>query len=90
MVHRENKVQNMSESISLVNALGQYLKEVKREDSVTGDTIRSTISAELQQYASERIGEESASAVILDIKTGDILALCSMPAFDPNRFSRGI
>lgn len=73
-----------------VNALGQYLKETKREDSVTGDTVRSTISSELQAFASERIGEESASAVIMDIKNGDILALCSMPAFDPNRFSRGI
>lgn len=73
-----------------VNALGQYLDEVKRRDSVPGDNVRCTISAELQRYASKRLGEESGSVVVMDVTNGDVLALCSVPSFDPNKFSRGI
>ena len=73
-----------------VNAAGRYLKEVKREDAVPGENLTCTISAELQQFAADRIGEESGSAVIMDIHNGDVLTLCSVPSYDPNRFSRGI
>ncbi|NET71214.1 MAG: penicillin-binding protein 2 [Sphaerospermopsis sp. SIO1G2] len=73
-----------------VNALGQYLKEIDRKDSVNGQDMHCTISGELQAYAAQRLGEESGAVVVLDIETGDILTLCSVPAFDPNRFSRGI
>ncbi len=73
-----------------VNAQGQYLHEIDRQDSTAGTDIHCTISAELQRYASERLGEESGAVVALDIETGDVLALCSVPSFDPNRFSKGI
>ncbi len=73
-----------------VNALGQYLKETKRKKSKKGNTLHCTISAELQEYASIRLGDESGAAVILDTHNGDILALASVPAFDPNSFSQGI
>lgn len=73
-----------------VNALGQYLKEVDRQDSLKGTDLHCTINAELQHYCAKRLGNESGSIVILDIKTGDVLTLCSVPAFDPNRFSQGI
>ena len=73
-----------------VNALGQYLKEVKRQDSVKGDDIHTTIIAELQEYIATRLGDQSGSVVVMDITNGDVLALCSVPAYDPNRFSKGI
>jgi penicillin-binding protein 2 len=73
-----------------VNALGQYLKEVKRQDSVKGEDTHTTIIAELQEYIAVRLGEQSASVVVIDITNGDVLALCSVPAYDPNRFSKGI
>ena len=43
-----------------------------------------------RNYAARRLGEESGSCVILDCNNGDILALASMPAYDPNSFSDGI
>ena len=48
------------------------------------------IDADLQEYTARRMGEESGSCVILDCLTGDILAMVSMPAYDPNSFSDGI
>jgi penicillin-binding protein 2 len=73
-----------------VNARGQYLKEVERRDAVKGKDIRASISKELQEYAATLLGEESGSIVVIDVRSGDVLTLCTMPAFDPNRFSRGI
>ena len=73
-----------------VNALGQYLKEVDRRESIKGEDLHSTIIAELQEYIALRLGTESGSVVVMDITNGDVLALCSVPAFDPNRFSKGI
>src|SRR3546814_11476848 len=41
-------------------------------------------------YAARRLGDHSGSVVILDCANGDILAMASMPAYDPNAFSGGI
>jgi penicillin-binding protein 2 len=73
-----------------VNALGQYLKEVDRRESIKGEELHCTISAELQSFIATRLGAESGSVVVIDITNGDVLALCSVPAFDSNRFSKGI
>ncbi|TAF74968.1 MAG: penicillin-binding protein 2 [Alphaproteobacteria bacterium] len=73
-----------------INARGQYLKQVREEPSIKGEDIRCAISGELQAYAAERLGEESGSIVVMDILNGDVLCLCSMPSYDPNRFSLGI
>ena len=55
-----------------------------------GQTTRLTIDAGLQQYAARRLGTNSGSAVVFDCLTGDMLAMVSMPAYDPNSFSDGI
>ena len=46
-----------------------------------------TIDRGLQDYATERLGEESASAVVVDVTNGEVLALASTPTFDPNAFN---
>ncbi|MDX5358369.1 MAG: penicillin-binding protein 2, partial [Rhodobacterales bacterium] len=43
-----------------------------------------------QNYARIRLGEESASAVVMDVQTGDLVSVVSAPSFDPNLFVRGI
>lgn len=73
-----------------VNAYGRVVREVARQESKPGADVRLSLSAELQRRVAARMGEESASAVVLDCVTGEILALASMPAFDPNAFSVGI
>ena len=49
-----------------------------------------TLDARLQNYAAQRMGSESAAAVVIDCQTGDIVTICSSPSFDPNKFVRGI
>lgn len=44
----------------------------------------------MQEFSSKRFGDESGAAVIMDVETGAVKALTSMPAYDPNIFSRGI
>ncbi|MEL6702015.1 MAG: penicillin-binding transpeptidase domain-containing protein, partial [Pseudomonadota bacterium] len=73
-----------------VNAVGRIMRELDREEGVAGDDIRLTIDSKLQNYVQARLGSESASAVVIDCETGDILATGSAPTFDPNLFVRGI
>jgi penicillin-binding protein 2 len=73
-----------------VNAHGLPVQEVKRQPSVKGEDITLTLDSRLQRYASERFGEESGAAVLMRVPSGEVMALASMPAFDPNRFSKGI
>jgi penicillin-binding protein 2 len=74
-----------------VNVLGREVRELNRYKGMPGARIGLTIDAELQTYAYHRLSEEkSASAVLMDAKTGAIYALGSAPAYDPNIFSRGI
>lgn len=75
-----------------VNAHGRVIEEI--DDStrppVQGETLGLTIDADLQLAAMKALEGESASAVVIDIETGDVLVLASTPAFDPNIFTKGI
>lgn len=73
-----------------VTAHGKLIKELDPKPDLSGQTVQLTIDSGLQEYAARRLGEQSGSVVVMDLKTGDILASVSMPAFDPNSFSRGI
>ncbi|MDB6182042.1 penicillin-binding protein 2 [Paracoccus fistulariae] len=73
-----------------VNSAGREMRELSRKEGEQGATIQMTLDAQLQNYAAQRLGEESAAAVVIDIQTGDIVAISSSPSFDPNKFVRGI
>ncbi|TVS02707.1 MAG: penicillin-binding protein 2 [Rhodobacteraceae bacterium] len=73
-----------------VNAVGRVMRELDRVEGTPGDNVHLTIDAKLQNYALERLHGQSAAAVVMDVETGDILALASGPSFDPNLFVRGI
>ena len=73
-----------------VTARGKLVRELETQGDQPGSTLQLTIDADLQDYASRRMGLESGSMVIIDTWTGGILALVSMPAFDPNSFTDGI
>ncbi len=73
-----------------VNAVGRTIRELKRDDGQPGQDLNLTIDLNLQQFAAQRLGEESASVVVLDIHTGEILIMASTPSFDPNAFNRGL
>jgi penicillin-binding protein 2 len=73
-----------------VNVRGVPVREVSNRESIPGKNIHLTIDRRLQDYIADYVREESASAVVMEVETGNILALVSMPAFDPNSFSKGI
>ncbi|MDD4615597.1 MAG: penicillin-binding protein 2 [Alphaproteobacteria bacterium] len=74
-----------------VNAHGRVVRELMRHDPVPGQDLSLTIDIGLQQFAQQRLAsEESASAVLMDIYTGEVLVLVSQPSFDPNLFTYGI
>ncbi len=73
-----------------VTARGKLVKELETRPDMPGKTARLTIDAGLQEYAARRLGTNSGSVVMIDCDTGDILAMVSMPAYDPNLFSDGI
>ena len=73
-----------------VNAVGRVIREIERDEGVPGTTLPLTIDMRIQKIAYEKMKNESGSAVLLDIYTGEILALVSTPSFDPNKFNRGL
>lgn len=73
-----------------VTARGKLVRELATRPDVPGSNVRLTIDAGLQDYAARRLGPGSGSAVVIDTLTGGILAMASMPAYDPNSFSDGI
>ena len=73
-----------------VTASGRIVRDLDSREDIPGETLKLTIDAQLQDYAARRIGLESASVVVVDCLTGGILALVSMPSFDPNSFADGI
>jgi penicillin-binding protein 2 len=73
-----------------VNALGRVIRELRRREGTPGSEIVLTVDIGLQEYASRRLGDESAAAVVLDAHSGEVLALASTPGFDPNGFSDGL
>lgn len=73
-----------------VNSAGREMRELGRQEGEPGSNLQLTIDYRLQNYALARLGDESAAAVVLDVQTGDIMAISSAPSFDPNLFVRGI
>lgn len=74
-----------------VNVHGREVQQLNRTPSVAGKRLTLSIDAELQRFVHTRLSQErSASAVIMDVHTGEIYALASFPSFNPNSFSHGI
>ncbi|MEE9387001.1 MAG: penicillin-binding protein 2 [Paracoccaceae bacterium] len=73
-----------------VNAVGRVMRELDRQPGIPGENLQLTVDAMLQNFVQARLGNESASAVVIDTTNGDILAIGSAPSFDPNKFVRGI
>ena len=73
-----------------VNAYGRVIRELNRSEGQPGGEIRLSVDAELQSYAMGLLADESASAVVMDVHSGDILTLVSTPGFDPQGFNIGL
>ena len=73
-----------------VNAYGKRIKELKFINGVAGKNFKTTLDQEVQEFTSKAMEEKSGSVCVMDIYTGDIVAMVSNPTFDPNKFVHGI
>lgn len=73
-----------------VTARGKIVRELTTRPDTPGKPVSLTIDAGLQEYAGRRLATQSGSVVVIDCANGDVLAMASMPSFDPNSFSDGI
>ncbi len=79
----------------LVNNLGYRQSENIWTQPEPGHNVVLTVDLDIQRAAEEAIArrygkEVHAAAVVMDVRTGDVLAMVSSPAFDPNDFAQGI
>ncbi|MBU6165956.1 MAG: penicillin-binding protein 2 [Alphaproteobacteria bacterium] len=70
-----------------VTARGELVRELGTRADKPGNTLKLTIDRDVQNYAARRLGDNSASVIVMDCQSGDVLAMVSMPAYDPNIFS---
>lgn len=73
-----------------VDAHGKPQLKLDEEAPITGEDIFLSIDLELQIKAEELLAEHNGAAVAIDPRNGEVLAMASMPAFDPNLFVNGI
>ena len=72
------------------NVQGRAIRTVGRVPARSGSDLRLSIDAQLQQAMVAAFGEFEGAAVAMDPRTGEILAMVSLPAYDPNLFVNGI
>lgn len=73
-----------------VNSVGRTIRELARTEGQTGANLVLTIDADLQSFTYNRLKDESAACVVMDMHNGDVLAMVSTPSYDPNAFVRGL
>ncbi len=73
-----------------VNAVGRVIRELDRTDGVNGDDVGLTFDVGLQLAIQKMLGDDAASAVVLDCRNGEIMAMVSNPSFDPTLFATGV
>ena len=73
-----------------VNVYGDVVKTYAQEDPHKGNDIKLWLDVDLQKFVSDTLGEHQGAAVVLDARTGGVLAMVSKPSYDNNRFVDGI
>ncbi len=74
----------------VVNSRGQEVGSMNTINALPGNDLRLTIDLDLQMAAEAALGERAGAVVALDPQSGEVLAMVSHPAFDPNDFARRI
>ncbi len=78
------------ERIIETDALGRELRLLRETMPVKGRDIELTIDINMQKAVEDAFADKAGALVAINPKTGEILALESLPSFDPNSFSNGI
>ncbi len=72
------------------NAIGRVVDTKVIEPALMGADLFLTIDSDLQQKATQLLAEKRGSMVMIEVKTGEVLAMVSTPNYDPNAFVNGI
>ena len=73
-----------------VNSSGKRISQIEHIKESQGDEIRTTVDLEVQKFAQELLNNQAGSICVMDIYTGEIIAMASSPTYDPNKFTHGI
>ncbi len=75
-----------------VNAVGRVVREWpdRKDEATPGQDVYLTLDSELQSYAAELFEDDSGGAAVVDVMTGELRTLLSMPTFDGNLFVSGL
>src|SRR5207245_10880505 len=73
-----------------VDALGRRVRVLQEEPDRSGGTLTLTLDRDLQEAADRALGEAAGALVALAPRSGEVAAMVSHPAYDPNVFARGI
>ena len=72
------------------NVEGRVLRVVDNVPSLPGADLQLSIDADLQLAAVQAFGDKDGAAIAVDPRTGEVLAMVSLPQFNPNLFVNGI
>ena len=73
-----------------VNAYGKRINQLEFKEGKKGKNIRLTLDTEIQKLCNELLKDKAGSISVMDIYSGEIVAMHSSPSFDPNLFIYGI
>jgi penicillin-binding protein 2 len=73
-----------------VNAVGRVIRELDRQEGTPGVDLGLSVDTALQQATANHLQGLSASAVVMDPRNGEVLAMVSQPSFDPSLFDAGV
>lgn len=72
------------------NAQGRVLRVLDRTLPVSGKNLYLNLDSKVQAVAEQSLGEENGALVAIDPRNGAVLAMVSVPVYDPNLFVHGI
>lgn len=72
------------------NARGRLMRVLSQTDPVPGDDLTLYLDVDLQKAAYDALAGRRGSVVLIDVRTGGVLAMVSAPSYDPNPFVTGI
>ena len=75
-----------------VNSIGREIETIDEVAPTEGQQLQLTLDLDLQRAAEEVFASSgySGAAVVLNPTSGEVLALSSMPSYDPNDFALGV
>ena len=73
-----------------VNAYGKRINQLEHQKGKQGLKVRLTVDTEVQKACGKLLNDRAGSISVMDIYTGDIIAMYSSPSYDPNKFLFGI